>query len=167
MATPSSRKTLLLMRHGKASNNSHYADIDRPLTRMGEDQCRQIADWLGSHVGKPDYWLVSPALRTQQTADIVSHRLRCHPRASVSPISLYLAEPTSLIGSLRQLPDTVQTVILVGHNPGLSESLRLLTGGTMLESLLQPASLAVMTLDDAWSRLGSSPLRLYQVKHAS
>ncbi|MDX1573169.1 MAG: histidine phosphatase family protein [Methylophaga sp.] len=163
-------RQLVLMRHGKASWQSQCKDFDRPLTSTGENQSRCVADWLKQAAILPDCWLVSAARRTVQTADIL--RLRLGQQDTVQNVagSLYLAEVGDLLASLQSVPDTAHCVAMVGHNPGLSELLMLLSGKqlnnfTVAPDVMWPATLALLTFEGSWSHLHQLPITLQYVVH--
>ena len=74
----------------------------------------------------PDLVLVSTALRTRQTLEALE------PWAEtplIEPMdSLYLADAGTLMSALQDTAETVRSVLLVGHNPGLHELAMALVG---------------------------------------
>jgi phosphohistidine phosphatase len=75
----------------------------------------------------PDLILTSTATRTRQTVDAVVAASRYAGTVKAKP-GLYLAGPESYIEALRDLPDTYDRVMVVGHNPGVEDLLEQLTG---------------------------------------
>ncbi len=70
----------------------------------------------------PDVVLVSSALRTQQTLDQLETAAVWDERPNIDTIpTLYMATPNQLRDSLRDLPETVRSALIIGHNPGLHE----------------------------------------------
>jgi phosphohistidine phosphatase len=64
---------------------------------------------------------------------------------------VYAASDQELLTVLRELSDDVETVVLVGHNPGIEDLISLLTG----EWTPMPTSaLAVITVSGSWSTAG-------------
>lgn len=164
-----SRK-LLLLRHGKATWLSEFDDFDRPLTTTGEKQSRLVGDWLRAQGIQPNYWLVSAARRTLQTADIV--RLRIGQRKPLNRVAedLYLAEAEYLEQAIRQVPDTVNCLILVGHNPGIGELLLEMAGEQLNQfslspELMWPATLAMFDVAGPWSSFKDNSLTLTELIH--
>lgn len=163
-------KQLLLLRHGKASWQPQFQDFDRPLTGTGERQSRCIADWLRQAAILPDCWLVSAARRTVQTADIIRLRLGQQDTAQNVFSSLYLAEAGQILTTLQAVPDTAQCVVLVGHNPGISELLIQLAGPPLgkfdvAPDIMWPASLAVFSVNSNWSDIAAETLQLTALVH--
>lgn len=114
-------RLLLLLRHAEAQvAGADLADFDRVLTERGRDQVREAARRLIGADLHPDLLLVSPAARTRETAEILQLALGSAVRMLL-PAQLYLAEAPVLLSTLRGCDDGAQTVLVVGHNPGLSD----------------------------------------------
>ncbi len=163
-------KQLLLLRHGKASWQPQFQDFDRPLTSSGEKQSRCIADWLKQAQILPDCWLVSAAQRTVQTAEIIRLRLGQQDTTQNLFSSLYLAEPEQILTTIQAVPDVAQCVVLVGHNPGISELLMQLAGPPLgkfdvAPDIMWPASLAVFSVNGQWSEIVAETLQLTALVH--
>lgn len=111
-------RQLFLLRHGKSSwDDPALDDFDRPLNNRGRNNIRAMADFLRAQAIRPALVLCSAARRTQQTYDILARRLEGIP-VSIEP-ELYEAARHDLTGRLRALDDHLDSVLLVGHNPGL------------------------------------------------
>jgi phosphohistidine phosphatase len=121
--------TLLLLRHAEAAAAHHgQADIDRPLSDQGRAEAIDAAGCMAAAQLRIDTVLVSPALRTRETASIVAAELDIADELRFEP-ALYLGEPAALLPPLQRCPDSAQTVLVVGHNPGLSELAQQFMGG--------------------------------------
>ncbi len=121
---------LSLLRHGVAETHSDAGDFERRLAPRGFEQARWAADRLQSlGVMLPDRVLSSPALRTRQTAETLIEGLALPPACLELISPLYLADLgtlTALIqgiatGGVAADADSPRHILLVGHNPGLSE----------------------------------------------
>lgn len=114
-------RSLTLLRHGHAVNATPGTrDADRPLSATGRQEAIASARKLATRQPVPTLLLVSPALRTQQTAELL--QAHAFPDAPVlTERLLYLATLVQLLDCLRDLDDGIGSVVLVGHNPGLSE----------------------------------------------
>ena len=123
-----SMRTIILLRHAEAGPPAAgQGDIDRRLTRQGRTQADQVNRWLQAH---PDWQgidvLVSPALRTRETADRALagwHRGRVEREER-----LWNA---SLDDLFEVLDDRSGDLLIVGHNPGLEQLRRAWTGMLM------------------------------------
>jgi len=120
MAVCESMRQLLLLRHAKSSwDDKRLDDRDRPLAERG----RRAAASMGAAMRElglaPDLVLVSDAKRTMQTLELLEP---WEDTPLIEPMpSLYLASAPEMIAMLRGVPETVRSVLLIGHNPGLHE----------------------------------------------
>ena len=114
-----------LIRHAKAAEaESDQRDFDRPLTEKGQSQCDPLREWLSDRVGEREVKaLISPAVRTQQTADLVLADWFEGPRVPAERIW------NASAGKLTELlEENAGHLALVGHNPGLEQLQSMLTG---------------------------------------
>ena len=117
--TPPATKRLILMRHAKSNwEDPGVADEDRTLNPRGLRGARDLGPWLGSRGYLPDEVLCSTANRTRQTWDGIAASLPAGATLRLVP-ALYQAEADTILGVLRQATSPV--VLLIGHNPGISE----------------------------------------------
>jgi phosphohistidine phosphatase len=128
MPASSLYKTLLLMRHAKSSwDNPAWTDHDRPLNDRGDRDAPRMARILKERGLTPSYIVSSTANRAKTTAEIVAESIGFPGEIILEP-RLYLASPTDWDVILKQLPDEHETVLCVGHNPGLEQVLRRWSG---------------------------------------
>jgi phosphohistidine phosphatase len=114
-------KRLLLLRHANAEPAvAGTEDIDRHLSPRGRAEALDAADRIARAGLRCDALLVSPALRTRETATIVAAELDLPLRLTIEP-DLYPGDPATLLRSLRRCLASYATVLIVGHNPGISE----------------------------------------------
>ncbi len=119
-------RTLWLLRHAKAVADPppDGADFDRVLAPRGRRDARALGDLIGrdgSGLGPglghpPQVALVSPAVRTVETADLVLEGMVPAPRREADP-ELYGADPNEILARLRTLPEDLVSAMVVGHNP--------------------------------------------------
>ena len=115
------KKQLLLLRHAHAEEAPPgSADIDRPLSLRGRAEALDAARCIAAAGLRCESVLVSPALRTRQTAAIVAAELDLakQPRLDAA---LYLGNADALLAPLQRCANSLQTLLLVAHNPGLTE----------------------------------------------
>ncbi len=147
--------TLLLLRHGEADGTLSAApDIDRPLTHRGREQARRAGTFLLESGLLPERILASTARRAYETASLVGEV--CHSQVEIETTPrLYRADPGDLFAILRDLPEGVRRVLLVGHNPALETFLEAAAG---VRRRLTPASLARIEWGlPSWCLLPESP----------
>ncbi|NGM63268.1 phosphohistidine phosphatase [Sphingobacterium sp. SGG-5] len=117
-------KNLYLIRHAKAEEHSFAKrDYDRNLVEKGKERAVRIATELKTKsILTPNTLVISsPANRALQTATLFCELLR-YPVAQIhQEQSIYEAHFLDILAIINKVPDTVDTVILFGHNPGLSD----------------------------------------------
>lgn len=148
-------KTLLLMRHAKSSwKDSDIADKDRPLNKRGRNDASLMGSLLVERELVPQRILSSSALRASQTAELIIETIGKEVGLDMQVAfldRLYMAESPDIYEVLRALPEDLERVMVIGHNPGLETLLQLLSN--RIESL-PTAVVAHLALPvDAWSAL--------------
>jgi phosphohistidine phosphatase len=145
--------TLLLLRHAEAeAAEPGLADMDRPLSARGRTEALDAADCMAAAQLRIDAMLVSTALRARETAIIVAAELDLADEFHYEP-ALYLGEPDALLLPLRRCAADAQTVLMVGHNPGLSALAQRFMGGKQRIEL-RPAGLCRVQFEhDSWRQL--------------
>lgn len=109
------------MRHAKSSwEDSSLSDHDRPLNDRGHRDGPRMANWLHAQGLLPDVILSSTAKRAITTAGYVQSHLEFSGELFEDK-RLYHGAPDDYFGRLRQLDESVQAAMVVGHNPGLEE----------------------------------------------
>jgi phosphohistidine phosphatase len=115
-------KRLYLIRHAKSSwDDPDLADIDRPLNKRGKKDAPFIGKRLKKeHNANPDLILSSPAKRTIRTARIIAKEID-YPREKIEiNDSLYGSGVTAMLNVIHYLDDSLNEVMLFGHNPDLT-----------------------------------------------
>ena len=111
--------TLILIRHAKSGwDNAALDDHERTLTDRGQRDARRIGTWLAAQGHIPDLILSSDATRTGQTVAGILETLGQTAPAQYTP-ALYHAGPATLLAQIAQ--QTVSTLALCAHNPGIGE----------------------------------------------
>ena len=115
-------RTLILLRHAAAEPaGPGHRDFDRALDANGQTEAEGAARRLAALPFRPALALVSPARRSQMTAQIVARHLRLGDDALRAEASLYLAPVPALREVIARTPARVDCLLVVGHNPGLSD----------------------------------------------
>jgi phosphohistidine phosphatase len=163
-------RTVILLRHAKSSwADPALADIDRPLAPRGQRAARRIAKYIRRKKIRPAIVLCSPSFRTRQTLEAIAPSLG--EDSSVEFVEeLYAASEDDLIHRLQALPESVDSVMLIGHNPGLQKlGLSLASRGAdlpRLEEKFPTCALATLLVDSrSWVELqpGDAELLAYVV----
>jgi phosphohistidine phosphatase len=120
---------VILVRHANAEWPNYVgADFDRPLTPQGLADARATAAAIRDAGHRPRLLLTSPALRTMQTTEIIAATLELPDQAVLRVGELYNAAADILEAELRKALPSADMVMLVAHNPGISELARMLSG---------------------------------------
>jgi phosphohistidine phosphatase len=121
-------KTLLLLRHAKSSwENTQLADFERTLNSRGLRDAPIVGQKIKERNIEIDLILSSPAERTKQTANLVKEAAAAQARIQFEE-KIYDASSTQLLQTISRMDDSINTVLLVGHNPGIESLQTLLTG---------------------------------------
>ncbi len=113
-------KSLTLLRHAKSGwDDAVRRDFDRPLNPRGRRAARTVGLELKAQGLAFDLVLASPARRVIETLDEVAGAYGPLPQRYDQ--RLYLASTATLLEIVRATPDSVERLLLVGHNPGLEE----------------------------------------------
>lgn len=121
-------KTLLLLRHAKSSwSDSALADHDRPLNGRGEGDAPRVGRRVRQQRLTPDLIISSDAVRARMTAEAVAQAAGYAGEIRLEPL-LYGAAPDDIMVVLRTAEPNAETVMVVGHNPGLEALVGQLTG---------------------------------------
>lgn len=159
---PTSQRTLTLVRHAKAEHAPGKPDHDRELAQRGRRDARAVGEWLSDPSRAVVHHLVlcSTSERARQTLAGI-----CAGGAAVEETRfderIYDASAAHLLDVLREVPDTVRSVMVIGHAPGvpvLATSLAHNDSGStdVLDRLslgFPTSALAVLGFDGSWSGL--------------
>lgn len=108
-------KTLYLLRHAQAAPSQGEADKDRPLSPQGLEQAAALGKVMLSKDYTPEAALCSSALRTRQTLEGVMTSL---PAIAVThKDAIYEAGRGEILTLIQSTPETVGSLLIVGHNP--------------------------------------------------
>lgn len=144
--------TLVVVRHAKAETPPGLQDIARPLSDRGRADAAAAGRWLAEESGLsgvPDLLLTSPSRRTEETTARLLDAWGVEPPV-VDEERVYEASLGDLLRVVRGL-DTERpesSVVLVGHNPGLSSLVEALTGEV---TQLRTCGIALVAVEGAWA----------------
>ena len=149
-------KELLLLRHGKSDWNTDTTDFYRPLNKRGNRNAQQIGEWLIEQNLVPDLIVCSPAIRALTTAQIACETMGLSAQIIQTEKSIYEASLADLLQVLKNIPDSIQRLLMVGHNPGFEYLLTNLAPSIPMPDdgkLMPTATLAYLQLDPQWKTL--------------
>lgn len=115
-------KTVYLLRHAHSDWPEHISrDVERPLSERGLRDVPKLAERLVERGMAPDLILSSPALRARHTAELIASGLGRDPLTVRFDQQIYLAGSERLLQLLRPLDDALESVMLVAHNPAVTD----------------------------------------------
>ena len=163
------KRRLVILRHAKAERGN-TTDHERPLTSRGRADAIAAGRWLAESKCAPDLTLCSTATRAKETWVLAATELEDGIPTSYER-GAYHADVADLMLLIRQTPDEVKTLLLVGHNPGLHYLVLALIGSgpealvRQAHEHLATAGLAVLEIPGRWAELaeGESKLTEYAV----
>jgi phosphohistidine phosphatase len=116
------QKILIILRHGKAEvAKSGQDDHERPLAERGKVETDRMGAYAAAHSIHPQKILCSTAVRTRGT-------LKCFLDGKNGPVpeveyvdKIYNASENQLLQAIASQPENVETLMVIGHNPGLHQ----------------------------------------------
>ncbi|NUS44757.1 MAG: histidine phosphatase family protein [Mycobacteriaceae bacterium] len=159
-------RTLILMRHGKSGYPDGVADHDRPLAERGRREAGLAGEWLRAHHPDIDAVLCSTAARTRETLEATGVTAPAAFEAGI-----YEASPHTLIDLVRLVDDSVHTLLVIGHSPGMPWTAwelaanRESPAADALSAKFPTSALAVLEFDRGWLDLdpGAADLTAFHI----
>lgn len=152
-------KQLILIRHGEAGF-SDGVDFQRQLTARGKENLVKLGETLSNREIKVDLLYCSSATRTRETAEILKQYIEISEE--ILSKEIYEGHLDSLVKLLEKTPNTVETCMLIGHNPTISLLVSHLTDGDYVG--LQPGMCAFLNLEiNDWMIIGHDTATLVEV----
>lgn len=137
-------KTLFVMRHAKSSwDDADLSDFDRPLNKRGLEAAPLMGKLIREKAFKINSIVSSPAKRAEQTAVLVKEAAHLESEIEYNE-KIYEARPPRLLEIVSEFDDRIESALLVGHNPGFENLVKILTGKT---EAMPTAGLAIIDLD--------------------
>ena len=144
-------KTLLVIRHAKSSwDHATVSDFDRPLNDRGMKDAPAMAERMLKRKLKIDGIVSSPAKRAKTTAGYFAKAYDIAETDILQIPSLYHASPLTFYDVLTQLPETMNTVALFSHNPGITEFVNMLTKEIRIDNMPTCSVFAVTIETATW-----------------
>lgn len=147
-------KRLILVRHAKSDwGEPGLSDFDRPLNRRGEKNAPDMGARLQARAAMPVRIISSPARRARQTALLLAESLDFQEPLLFDE-DIYEAEAEELLEIIRGFDDSWQSVMLVGHNPGMTELVNLLGEGNV-DNLPTCGVVGLELAVNSWQQVGT------------
>ncbi|GAB2850800.1 histidine phosphatase family protein [Streptomyces deserti] len=127
-------RRLVVLRHAKSAWPEGVADHERPLAPRGLRDAPAAGRALAETDCLPDLALCSTAVRARQTWELVAAQWGTPPPVRYDP-RLYAADAADLLAVVHEVPAEVDTLLLIGHNPGLEDLVLELAGDGLDDTL--------------------------------
>lgn len=161
-------KTLTIFRHAKSSWDSpELPDHDRPLNKRGERDAPAMGERLKDAGIRPSLIIGSPAIRAWQTARIVAKQIGYPIEFLHREPGLYHAGVNKLLDIISAQDDGFNSIMIVGHNPGLTDLANELVPG-VTTNIPTAGYIAVRVDSDTWdlrTRKSARLIRFDYPKH--
>lgn len=147
-------KTLYVVRHAKSSWEEYgLSDHDRPLLPIGKKKTRRIVNFLKDNNVTPDLLKSSTASRALGTARIIAQGLGYPEDKIEEEANLYHASSESIFDELYVLPDTIDSVMIFGHNPTFTYFVNKFVSPP-IDNLPTSGVVSVTFETDEWEKIG-------------
>lgn len=158
-------KTLIIFRHGKAElHRADLDDYDRCLTERGKKNAFEMGRYIAQKIGTPNLVLTSSAKRAHETAILAAEGMNYSFDAIRTDRELYFASPKWMMRSLSSIHCKIDSCVLVGHNPGLTDLVNDL--GVRLDNLPTASAVCFQFDTDSWEDISSDNARFQWIKLA-
>jgi len=143
-------RILTLVRHAKSDwKDTSLSDRQRPLNRRGERDAPEMGRRIAKHDIRPSLIIASPAVRAWTTAKIIAREISYPAEFLQREESLYLASLNELLDAVVAQDDGFKSLMVVGHNPGLTEFANFLVPG-LTNNLPTAGVVSVQIESDDW-----------------
>ena len=152
-------KEIYVLRHAKSSwDNSNLSDFERPLADRGISDAKKMSKFLKDMNIKIDKVLCSNAIRAKETFDLTADGFNFEIDKATYSDKLYFGDTTTIIQDLRELDESLNNILIVGHNPTLHYLVEILTNESI--NRFTTCNLATISHDGEWVSLNSQQCSL-------
>jgi phosphohistidine phosphatase len=145
-------RKLFLVRHAQPHHDRHYnSDKERELKPEGLIQASQLGKFLNESGYSIDLIVASDSVRTTSTASLIADTIN-YPIPEIEWLEkIYSGALNDLLAIIHNLPDDVQHLLLVGHNPTLSELNNYLSGSQQVT--MSTCELSLISIPGRWDEI--------------
>lgn len=149
-------KKLILIRHAKSSwENPDWTDYERPINKRGLRDAPFMAELLNKKNIKPDLMLCSTAKRAKETAYFFINTLEVPLEKIQYELGIYEMGTKFIINLLSKLDDSIDQVILIGHNPDIT-SMATYFSGEFFDNIPTCGIVSIIFEFDEWEKITSN-----------
>ena len=154
-------KRVTIVRHAKSSWAAPAApDHGRELAERGHRDARIMGRRLVARKVRPSLMLTSSAVRAVTTARAIADALSYPAEFLQLEDELYLASPDEIVAIIERQSNNFADVMIVGHNPGLTDLVNRLLPGIDLDNLPTGGAVSIEATTDDWAAFAASSMRL-------
>lgn len=156
-------KQLYLVRHAKSDwGNSGASDFERELNERGLRDAPAMGRWLATQSVKPRIMLSSPARRALHTAEMLAEGMGFPTALIFHEPRIYEAHTGALQEIIEESDDSIDSLMLVGHNPAMTQLVNTLSGKRV--DNLPTCSIAALQFDvTRWAQLSNQPANACEI----
>ena len=148
------QRTLVMIRHAKSSwANPLQSDFERPLNERGEHDAPMMGERLKQLKVIPDLIIASTAKRAKQTAKKIAAAIGYDTETIQWVDKLYHCIPSVFEEVIQEIDDSVKTVFIVAHNPGITSFINELSPGFSIDHMPTCGVVAARMDTEHWSDL--------------
>ncbi len=144
-------KKLFIIRHAKSDQSFFGNDFERPLNERGKQDAPMMAKRLREKINKIDALVSSPAIRAKETAELFAENLNLPKEDILFVSALYQAPANVFYDEIAALPDTLQSVAIFSHNPGITYFVNSLNTTSQVSNMPTCSIFAVSADIEDWS----------------
>ncbi len=147
---------LIFVRHAKSDWGAEFLrDIDRPLNERGYTDAYFMSKWFLKNKKVPELILSSPATRALSTALIFARAFEFNMKNFSINESIYESPVSNLISIVQSQSNSVRSVMLFGHNPGITETCNFLTDDLFFDNVATCGIVGLKFETDNWKEVGT------------
>jgi phosphohistidine phosphatase len=143
-------KILLVIRHAKAESAFTLNDFERPLNERGKRDAPVMAQRVVDNKISIDAFISSPAKRAKKTAELFCETMGGLPEDVILISALYHAPPEIFYQVIKNTADSLDTIAVFAHNPGISNFVNKLTNTVQIDNMPTCAVFAVQADIGHW-----------------
>lgn len=153
-------KRLILLRHGKSSWESNVSDEERPLQKRAYHDAELVAEAFQNEANYNFTVWSSKATRAKTTAQLVTEKLKDQIDDFRIKDEFYTFDATELLKLILKLPNQIENMMLVGHNPAYTQIVNYFCDTAELDNLPTTGLVEMEFKSDSWSNIKKAKINL-------
>jgi len=153
-------KKLSIVRHAKSNwEYPELSDCERPLLNKGIKRTLALCNYLTEHHIIPDKIVSSTAVRANETAVLIKDAMKWDLTIEENK-NFYPGFVADLLEEIKKTPENINHLMIVGHNPSLTDLANQLVGKQVTEWLPTSGMISIEFKMDAWNELANTAGKL-------